>query len=196
MPVRDAASAIAIIAARMILGAFLVTVLGAGLALLVAAPLVASESSRRLAAHRAHSYHTLFHRGHVRSVNAEYAGVRYASGHVRGRLTAARGAPHYAALVGNRASGYGFYPLPLGVRIAAWRYRQRRAMQAARDIGIAVASTAVYSNWGPFGYGDGFGHHHGVFNPIDGVGTPFFAGYYGGGGDDDDPGPFSGGYGD
>jgi hypothetical protein len=77
------------------------------------------------------------------------------------------------------------------IRIAAWRYRQRRAMQAASAIGFAIASTAVYSNAYQFGYGYGFGHHHGVFDPVDGVGSPFFAGYYGPAGDyGDDPGPF------
>jgi hypothetical protein len=34
------------------------------------------------------------------------------------------------------------------------------------------------------------GYHYGVFNPVDGVGTPFFGGYYGPAGDDDEPPPF------
>ncbi|WP_156898129.1 hypothetical protein [Methylocapsa acidiphila] len=159
----------------------------AALAALDMTPDAASANSRRASARHVHP----------QGVAARYAYAGHGSGRVRGRLTAARGPSHFAPLFGDRASGAGFYPLPLGVRIAAWRYRQRRAMQRAQDIGIAVASTAVYSNWAfPFNYGENFGHHHGVFNPNDGVGTPFFAGYYGGGDDeDDDPPPFSGAHG-
>jgi hypothetical protein len=135
----------------------------------------------------AHSKHVGRHRAHARTLNPE---ARYVSGHVRARLTSMRRPSHYAALVGDSGSGLGFYPLPWRYRIGAWRYRQRRAMQTADAMRAAIASTAIYSNaYYPFGYGYGFGHHHGVFNPIDGVGTPFFAGYYGGGGGLDEPPP-------
>lgn len=116
---------------------------------------------------------------------------------MRGRLTAVRRRPHFAALVGDPGSGYGFYPLPWAYRVGAWRARQRRAMASAEAIGVAVASTAIYSYGFPYGDDYGFGHHHGVFNPIDGYGTPFFAGYYGpAGGPGQERGPFGNPYND
>ncbi|WOJ90515.1 hypothetical protein RZS28_04250 [Methylocapsa polymorpha] len=132
----------------------------ATLAFFDAAPASASASSRHPGAHRAHA----------KAARAGFVGVRYAPGHLRGRPS------HFAALVGDPESGLGFYPLPWQYRIGAWRWRQRHAMQVANDIGFAIASTAVYSYpyWGGYGYG----HHHGVFDPFDGVGTPFFGGYY------------------
>ena len=39
-----------------------------------------------------------------------------------------------------------------------------------------AADAARYNYWLPVANG---GYRYGVFNPIDGVGTPFFAGYYG-----------------
>ncbi len=197
MSFRRAASVLTIIA--------MLASLVSALASFAAAPAEASASSKRARAHQvqhAQVHHGHAHRGNVyranmRSGYGRYAGAAYGSGRIRGRVTMMRRPSRFAPLVGDRAGGYGFYPLPLGVRIAAWRYRQRRAFEARRDIGIAVASTAVYSNWAfPYNYGGvGFGNHHGVFNPVDGVGTPFFAGYYGdGGGDDDDPPPFVGAY--
>jgi hypothetical protein len=87
---------------------------------------------------------------------------------------------HFAELVGDPDSGLGFYPLPWVYRVGAWRERQRRAYNSYNAVRFAIMSTTLYANaWWPYG----FGPHRGVFNPYDGYGTPFFAGYYGPAGD-------------
>jgi hypothetical protein len=96
---------------------------------------------------------------------------------------------HYIDLAGDPESGYGFYPLPVRYRIGAWRYRvshQRPPWQNPVLFAIA-ADAARYNYWIPT---DQQSYHSGVFNPYDGVGTPFFAGWYGPAGDDDEPRPF------
>jgi hypothetical protein len=96
---------------------------------------------------------------------------------------------HYIDLAGDPESGFGFYPLPIRYRIGAWRYRvshQRPPWQNPVLFAIA-ADAARYNYWIPT---DQQSYHYGVFNPYDGVGTPFFAGYYGPAGDDDEPPPF------
>jgi len=97
------------------------------------------------------------------------------------------GGAGYAALVGDPRSGLGFYPLPLKYRVGAWRYRMRTQRPPwANPIYSAVASDAARYNYGwtiPTPAND---YHYGVFNPYDGVGTPFFAGYYGPAGNEDD----------
>jgi hypothetical protein len=101
---------------------------------------------------------------------------------------------HYAALVGDPGSGAGFYPLPYQVRVGAWRHRMEteaplppwinpNPVQAA-----AQAQAVRYWGWGDPTPADSY--HYGVYNPIDGVGSPFFAGYYGAAGDDDDDSGF------
>ena len=92
-------------------------------------------------------------------------------------------------LAGDPESGFGFYPLPIRYRIGAWRYRvshQRPPWQNPVLFAIA-ADAARYNYWIPT---DQPSYHYGVFNPYDGVGTPFFAGDYGPAGDDDEPPPF------
>ena len=76
-------------------------------------------------------------------------------------------------LVGDEYSGLGFYPLPHPFREAATRYGQYRASTNA--VRYAVATTAIER---PFFFPAGNDYKYGVFNPNDGVGTPFFAGYY------------------
>ena len=99
----------------------------------------------------------------------------------RGKLT---------ALVGDRESGLGFYSLP-----ARFRTRiepDRRPGEAIRYAVATEAGTASYGLYGGYGRGR-FGR--GVFNPVDGYGSPFFAGYYGPAGDpDDERGPFGNPY--
>ena len=94
---------------------------------------------------------------------------------------------HYAALVGDPGSGLGFYQLPLQYRIGAWRYRLRHApapWEVPPVIAAAQAQAVRYYGWvGPTPAED---YLYGVYNPIDGVGSPFFAGYYGPAGDDDE----------
>ena len=48
-----------------------------------------------------------------------------------------------------------------------------------------AADAARYNYWVPANQG----YRYGVFNPVDGVGTPFFGGYYGPADDDEEP-PF------
>ncbi|HMF05956.1 MAG TPA: hypothetical protein VKE72_02960 [Methylocella sp.] len=83
----------------------------------------------------------------------------------------------YVNLVGDPESGLGFYALPLKYRIGAWRYRaSHRHPWWHNPVLFAIgADAARYNYWIP-------GNHdyaYGVFNPYDGVGTPFFGGYYG-----------------
>ena len=106
----------------------------------------------------------------------------YAHGRVlHGRARAG----HYADLVGDPDSGLGFYPLPWVYRVGAWRARQRQAFNSYNDIRFAIMSQAIYSYAWP--YND---NRPGVFNPYDGYGTPFFAGWYGPGDPDAPASPF------
>ncbi|ACB96363.1 hypothetical protein [Beijerinckia indica] len=90
---------------------------------------------------------------------------------------------HYVALVGDPDSGLGFYALPVEYRAGAWQYHMRKATRPPWQdpLKIAIASDAARYSWIPANDG----YRAGVFNPIDGVGTPFFGGYYGPTGDDD-----------
>ena len=94
-------------------------------------------------------------------------------------------------LVGDRESGLGFYPLPS-------QYRGRGRVADRRGDAIRYAVGAEMGNGYFYGLGGedyGERHHHAVFNPVDGYGTPFFAGYYGPAGDPDaDRGPFGNAY--
>jgi hypothetical protein len=103
---------------------------------------------------------------------------------------------HYAALVGDPGGGAGFYPLPYQYRAGAWRYRMRTESELPPwinpnpVIAAAQAQAVRYYGWGDPTPADSY--HYGVYNPIDGVGSPFFAGYYGpaGDGDEDDDSSF------
>lgn len=134
----------------------------ASLAFAGAAPALASATSKHLHRH----------------VGAGHMGVSYAAGRAGGRHSVGRRGSGFAALVGDPDSGLGFYPLPPQYRAGAARERQRRAIQYSNDIRYAIASEAIGYDYMFPGGGDGFGHHHGIFDPIDGYGTPFFAGFY------------------
>ena len=115
-----------------------------------------------------------FHLGYASGAEASARGPR------PGRLS---------TLVGDRESGLGFYPLPAQFRVGG-RYG-RRSGDAIR---YAVETEAGVNNDGLVGYGRER-HGHTVFNPVDGYGTPFFAGYYGPAGDpDEERGPFGNPY--
>jgi len=134
-----------------------------------AAAQTTSPYHHKVKPHRAYAHGTL------------HAGVAYAPG----AYVASRGrGHHFADLVGDPYSGYGFYPLPLKYRVGAWRYRvTHQASPLDNPVLFAIATDAAgYHGWVP---GE-WGHAHDMFNPIDGVGTPFFAGYYGPAGDDDE----------
>jgi hypothetical protein len=93
----------------------------------------------------------------------------------------------FVALVGDPDSGLGFYPLPIRYLIGAWRYRVRHQRPPWQNpVLFAIAADAVrYNYWVPANQG----YRYGIFNPVDGVGTPFFGGYYGHADDDEEP-PF------
>ena len=138
-----------------------------------------SPSKRTL--HYRHVGGTL-HRSYIRSIgygNKLY-GLR-AHRVLRGRTG------HFVALVGDPDSGLGFYPLPIKYRIGAWRYRVRHQRPPWQNpVLFAIAADAArYNYWVPANQG----YRYGVFNPVDGVGTPFFGGYYGQADYDEEP-PF------
>ncbi|MGH6812949.1 MAG: hypothetical protein ACREDM_11620 [Methylocella sp.] len=129
------------------------------------------------------------HRSFIRSLghgDRHFHGLR-AHGAFGGRWT------RFVPLVGDPDSGLGFYALPIKYRIGAWRYhlRNRRPPWQNPVLFAIAADAARYNDWIPANQG----YHYGVFNPVDGVGTPFFGGYYGPAGDDDErPFPFGGPY--
>jgi hypothetical protein len=149
----------------------------AAFALAGAAPLQASEHRSGAAGHRVHGHAVL-----------SGPAVLYAHGRApRGRARVG----HFAELVGDPDSGAGFYPLPWVYRVGAWRAHQRQAFNSYNAIRFAIMSQAMYSY--VFPYND---NRPGVFNPYDGYGTPFFAGYYGPAGDPGaERGPFGRAYG-
>jgi hypothetical protein len=82
----------------------------------------------------------------------------------------------FADLVGDPYSGYGFHALPPEIRVAAARYRQRYgARWWLNPVLSTVVADAIRT---PCFIPADRAYRCGVFNPIDGVGTPFFAGYY------------------
>jgi hypothetical protein len=108
----------------------------------------------------------------------------------RERIYSARGRRgHFVALAGDPYSGFGFYPLPVRYQIGAWRYHMTHPRPPWQNpILFAIAADAArYYYWIPTNQQS---YRYGVFNPYDGVGTPFFAGWYGPAGDDDEPSPF------
>jgi hypothetical protein len=120
-------------------------------------------------------------RGYIRSLgHGDWRGLTARRAHGRGT--------GYVALVGDPNSGLGFYPLPIRYRIGAWCYHltHRRPPWQNPVLFAIAADAARYNYWIPGNQG----YRYGVFNPYDGVGTPFFGGYYGPAGDDDEPPPF------
>jgi hypothetical protein len=145
-----------------------------------AAAAQAHSPSKRAVYHRHAS--GMLHHSYIRSIGygSRLYGLR-ARGAFGGRRT------RFFALVGDPDSGLGFYPLPIRYRIGAWRYRvrhQRPPWQNPVLFAIA-ADTARYNYWVPANQG----YRYGVFDPVEGVGTPFFGGYYGHADDDEEP-PF------
>jgi hypothetical protein len=120
------------------------------------------------------------HHGYVRSLGPR-AGRAHAFSKGHGK--------RFVALVGDPGSGLGFYPLPVQYRIGAWRYHLRNQRPPWQNpVLFAIAADALrYNDWVVANQG----YRYGVFNPIEGVGTPFFAGFYGPAGDEDEcPFPF------
>jgi len=105
-----------------------------------------------------------------RQVRARVGYAPRAYGITRGRRTV------FADLVGDPDSGYGFYALPPEFQMGAARYRAvHRRYWRQNPVVAAMAADAVRNPcWIPANQA----YRCGVYNPIDGVGTPFFAGYY------------------
>jgi hypothetical protein len=128
-----------------------------------------------------HYRHVMHPRSYIRSLG--HGGLRdHYARRAHGRGTG------FVDLAGDPDSGLGFYPLPIHYRLGAWRYRlmHRRPYWQNPVLFAIAADAARYNYWIP-GNRD---YRYGVFNPYDGVGTPFFGGYYGPAGDDDEPSPF------
>src|SRR6202047_3414846 len=140
----------------------------------------AHSPSKRAVYHR--QVNGTLHRSFIRSIGygSRLYGLRANRG-LRG------GKGRFVALVGDPDSGLGFYPLPIRYRIGAWRYRLRHQRPPWQNpVLFAIAADAArYNYWVPANEG----YRYGVFNPVDGVGTPFFGGYYGHADDDEEP-PF------
>jgi hypothetical protein len=82
----------------------------------------------------------------------------------------------YVNLVGDPDTGLGFHALPLKYRIGAWRYSLTHPRPWWHNpVLFAIAADAArYNYWIPANHD----YAYGVFSPYDGVGTPFFGGYY------------------
>jgi len=95
----------------------------------------------------------------------------------------------YKELVGDPDSGVGFYPLPTRYRIGAYRYHQRGdgVPRYIRNgvLYAMMADQARYWYWNATPTVDAY--KYGVYDPYDGVGTPYSAGYYGPAGTSDEP---------
>jgi hypothetical protein len=119
-----------------------------------------------------HRHAAKLHGSYLRSLGPGAIGYPHrAHGGLRWRGT------RFADLVGDPGSGLGFYPLPLHYRVGAWRYRLhhwRPPWQNPVLFAIMADATRYYYDWVPANQG----YRYGVFDPIEGVGTPFFGGYY------------------
>ncbi len=107
---------------------------------------------------------------------------------LRGKRGARAG--HLVNLVGDRESGLGFYALPGRFRVHGQPGREPGGApgDAIRYAVATEAGTHYYSTAGDYGR-ERSGRT--LFNPVDGYGSPFFAGYYGPAGDpDEERGPF------
>jgi hypothetical protein len=135
------------------------------------------------------SHHRAHHARHV-AYRHSGAGVGYlplgASGRGEG----------YQELVGDPDGGVGFYPLPTRYRIGAYRYHMRDAgLPPYLRNGVLYAMMADRARYGYWNATPINSYKYGVYDPFEGVGTPYFAGYYGSAGDSDEPSfPFGNSY--
>lgn len=134
----------------------------------------------------AQTHHRTHHAAHVRHYGAH---AHFHGGSIGYLPPGASGRGEgYKELVGDPDSGVGFYPLPTRYRIAAYRYHQREAaIPPYLRNGVLyamMADQARYWYWNPTPVDS---YKYGVYDPFEGVGTPYFAGYYGPAGDSDEP---------
>lgn len=97
--------------------------------------------------------------------------------------------PGYQQLVGDPDAGVGFYPLPERYREGAWRYHMREAsVPPFIRNGVLYAMTMDRYRYGYWWATPADSWRYGVEDPYAGVGTPYFAGFYGPAeGDEDEP---------
>lgn len=113
------------------------------------------------------------HGSYLRSLGRENRFVHARRGHGFWRLRR----PGYVDLVGDPESGLGFYPLPPEYRYRAWRYRLHHRRPLWEDpVYFAMMADALRYRYDLVPANQGY--RYGVFDPIAGVGTPFFGGYY------------------
>jgi hypothetical protein len=142
----------------------------AGLLAAIAVSTLATAAEAK-AAHGRHSPANS-HRSYLRSLGPEslYYGRR-------GHISRPR-PPRYVELAGDPYSGFGFYPLPPDVRYRAWRYHLRHPRPLwANPVYFAIMADAARYYYDIIPANQGW--RYGVFDPIEGVGTPFFGGFYG-----------------
>lgn len=111
---------------------------------------------------------------HRHYVGTARVGLAYAS---HGRTVGQGTGHHFVPLVGDPGGGYGFYPLPTQYRVGAFRYHLNHPPHYwDNPVLFAIATDAAgYHGRMP---GERYYSGNDMFNPYDGVGTPFFAGYY------------------
>src|SRR5262245_42396636 len=142
------------------------------LAILTAFALVSNAAAMATSPSKAHHHYRQVKgfRSYIRSLDhgrIDYA--RHAHWAPQGRGLG------YVNLVGDPETGLGFYALPPKYRVGAWRYRltHRRPWWHNPILFAIAADAARYNYWIPANHE----YVYGVFNPYEGVGTPFFGGY-------------------
>ncbi len=125
---------------------------------------------------------------HHRRVASHIHKVRH-SGHIGYLPLGASGrGSGYRELVGDPESGVGFYPLPYRYRVGAWRYHMREAsVPPFIRNGVLYAMTMDRYRYNYWWATPVDSWRYGVYDPYEGVGTPYFGGFYGPAGDDDEP---------
>lgn len=95
----------------------------------------------------------------------------------------------YRELVGDPDAGVGFYPLPERYRAGAWRYHMREAaVPPFIRNGVLYAMVMDRYRYDYWWATPANSWRYGVEDPFAGVGTPYFAGFYGPAeGDEDEP---------
>lgn len=131
----------------------------------------------------AHSLRRGVHHSHVRVLRHHVVRRVW---HRHGRVRYTRRRWHrvhrhgFVRLVGDPRSGLGFYPLPYHQRVRAWRYRMRRRnLPPWIENGVLFAIMADSARYNYAFATPIDSYKYGVFDPYAGLGTPYFAGYYG-----------------
>lgn len=95
----------------------------------------------------------------------------------------------YRELSGDADSGVGFYPLPYRYRVGAWRHHMRQAaVPPFIRNGVLYAMTMDQYRYNYWWATPPESYRFGVYDPFEGVGSPYSAGFYGPApGDEDEP---------